>query len=98
MGSYYGDNMLLKELLQLTNIKLALSDGAKEIEIADAFSQNPIVTTADSEVTIICTDEDILRAVNLNFKKNTISEIFSSTLGHGGVVYSNDGLMIKIIN
>ena len=98
MGNYYGDTMLLKELMELTNIKLSLSDNAKNIEVHDDFKDNQIVSINETEITIKCTVEDVVRAVNFNFDKNTISEIFSSPLGVGGEVYSMTGNIVKIIN
>jgi hypothetical protein len=98
MGSYYGDTMLLKELMEATNVNLSLSDEAQNIEIHDDFKNNPSVSINDIEITILCSVDDVNRAINFNFDKNTITEIFTSDLGIGGEVYSMNGLLLKIIN
>jgi uncharacterized beta-barrel protein YwiB (DUF1934 family) len=90
--------MLLKELMELTNINLSLSDIAQNIEIHDDFKNNPIVSINETEITIICSGDNITRAVNFNFDKNTITEIFSSPFGTGGEVHSMNGDIIKILN
>ena len=98
MGNYYGDIMLLKELMKLNNINLSLSDDALNIEVNDDFKDKSVVSINETEITIKCTIEDVVRAVNFNFDKNTISEIFSSPVGIGGEVYSMNGQLVKIIN
>ena len=98
MGSYYGDTMLLKELMEATNVNLSLSDEAQNIEIHDDFKNNPSVSINDIEITILCSVDDVNRAINFNFDKNTITEIFTSDLGIGGEVYSMNGLLLKNIN
>lgn len=98
MESYYGDIMLLKDLMDLTNVSISLSENAKNIEVHDDFKNNPTVRITDTEITIECFVNDVVRAVNFNFNKNTITEIFTSELGIGGEVYSMNGLLVKIIN
>ncbi len=98
MGNYYGDIMLLKELMELTNIDLSLSDNALNIGVHEDFMNNPIVSINETEITIKCSSDEVLRAVNFNFDKNTITEIFTSDFGTGGVVYALTGEIIKIIN
>lgn len=98
MGNYYGDEMLLKELISLTQITVGLIRDAENIEISDDFSNNPLVETEGKEINIYCTNEDIVRVININLEKNTITEMFKSPLGIGGTVYSIDGELIKIIN
>lgn len=98
MGSYYGDIMLLKDLMEETNINLSLSDTAQDIEVHDDFSNNPIVSINEIEININCNVEDVSRVINFNFEKNTITELFVSDMFHGGVVYSMNGETIKIIN
>ncbi len=98
MESYYGDNMLLKELMEITNVNLSLSDTAQNIEIHDDFRNNPILSINETEITITCSVDDVTRVVNFNFDKNTITEIFTSPAGVGGEVYTMNGLLIKIIN
>lgn len=98
MGSYYGDIMLLKELMESTNVNLSLSDEAQNIEIHDDFRNNPILSINETEITITCSVDDVTRAVNFNFDKNTITEIFTSPVGIGGEVYTMNGLLVQIIN
>jgi len=98
MESYYGDIMLLKELIELTNVSISLSDTAQNIEIHDDFRFNPTVQITDIEITIECSVDDVIRAINFNFDKNTITEIFTSELGIGGGVYSINGQLIKLLN
>ena len=98
MESYYGDIMLLKELMELTNVSISLSDTAQNIEIHDDFRFNPTVQITDIEITIECSVDDVIRAINFNFDKNTITEIFTSELGIGGEVYSINGQLIKLLN
>ena len=98
MESYYGDYMLLKELIENTHVNLKLSDNAENIEVHDDFMNDPVVSINETEITIQCSVEDVIRAVNFNFDKNTITEIFSSNLGNGGEVYSMNGELIKILN
>ena len=98
MESYYGDIMLLKELMELTNVSISLSDTAQNIEIHDDFRFNPTVHITDIEITIECSVDDVIRAINFNFDKNTITEIFTSELGIGGEVYSINGQLIKLLN
>lgn len=98
MESYYGDIMLLKELMDLTNVNLSLSENAQNIEIHDDFRNNSTLIINETEITITCSVDDVTRAVNFNFDKNTITEIFTSPVGVGGVVYSMNGNIIKILN
>ena len=98
MESYCGDIMLLKELMDLTNVSISLSETAGNIEVHDDFENNPTVRITDTEITIECSVNDVTRAVNFNFNKNTITEIFTSELGIGGEVYSMNGEIIKLIN
>lgn len=98
MESYYGDIMLLKELMESTNVNLSLSDKALNIEIHDDFRNNPILSINETEITITCSVDDVTRVVNFNFDKDTITEIFTSPIGVGGEVYTMNGLLIKIIN
>ena len=90
--------MLLKELMEVTNVNLSLSEEAQNIEIHDDFQNNPTLGISETEITISCSVDDVTRAVNFNFDKNTITEIFTSSLGIGGEVYSMNGLLVKIIN
>lgn len=98
MESYYGDIMLLKELMESTKVNLSLSDKALNIEIHDDFRNNPILSINETEITITCSVDDVTRVVNFNFDKNTITEIFTSPAGVGGTVYSINGNLIKILN
>ena len=98
MGSYYGDIMLLKELMEATNVSLSLSENAYNIEIHDDFRNNPTLSINETEITITCSVVDVTRVVNFNFDKNTITEIFTSPVGVGGAVYSINGNIIKILN
>ncbi len=90
--------MLLKELISLTQIDVGLIRDAENIEISDDFSNNPMVETEGKEINIYCSNEDVVRVININLEKNTITEMFRSSLGIGGTVYSLDGELIKIIN
>ena len=87
--------MLLKDLMELTNIQISLLDTAQNIEIADDFSNNPTVSITDIEITIKCIVDDVTRVINFNFDKNTITELFAA---HGGIVRSIEGHTLKIIN
>ena len=98
MGSYYGDIMLLKDLMEETNINLSLSDIAQNIEVHDDFLNNSTVSINEIEININCNVDDVSRVINFNFERNTITELFVSDMFHGGVVYSMDGGTIKIIN
>lgn len=98
MGNYYGDNMLLKELIELTGINLALSKNAEQIEIADDFLENYSVTASAKDINIKTVVDDVTRVVNFNFEKDTISEVFASKVCHGGIIYSSEGVVLKIIN
>lgn len=98
MENFYGDEMLLKELISLTEINVGLIRDAENIEISDDFSNNPIVENEGKEINIYCTNEDVVRVVNINLEKNTITEMFKSPLGIGGTVYSINGELLKIIN
>lgn len=93
-----GLKVLLKDLMGLTNVNLALSDNAYNIEVHDDFSNNPVTSINETRITIRCTNEDIVRIVDFNFDKNTITEYFSSDLFTGGTIYSMDGEIISIIN
>ena len=99
MESYCGDSfMLLRELMESVNIDLSLSEIAQNIEVSDDFVNNPVLSINETEITITCIIDDVTRAVNFNFEKNTITEIFTSPLGVGGEVYSMNGTLIKILN
>lgn len=99
MESYYGDIfMFLKELMELTNINLSLSAEAQNIEVHDDFRNNPVLSINETEITITCSHDDVIRAINFNFDKNTIAEVFNSPAGIGGGVYTMTGLIVKIIN
>ena len=98
MESYYGDIMLLKELIELTGINFALPKTSEEIEIADEFSENYSITTSTKDISIKCVVDGVTRVVNFNFENDTISEVFASKVCHGGIVYSIDGSILKIIN
>ena len=84
--------------MEATNVNLSLSEEAQNIEIHDDFQKNPTLGISETELTISCSVDDVIRAVNFNFDKNTITEIFTSPVGIGGEVYSMDGLILKIIN
>ena len=99
MESYCGDLfMLLSELMESVNVDLSLSEIAQNIEVSDDFVNNPVVSINETEIIITCFIDDVTRAVNFNFDKNTITEIFTSPLGVGGEVYSMKGNLIKILN
>ena len=94
-----GDDMLLKDLMDLTNINISLEENAQKIEVSDDFQNNPNVHINDNEITIICSVEEVTRAINFNFDKSTITEIFKSELvSTGGTVYSLNGNIVQIIN
>ena len=90
--------MLLSELMEYVNMDLSLSEIAQNIEVSDDFVNNPVLNINETEITITCFSDDVTRAVNFNFNKNTITEIFISPIGVGGEVYSMNGNLIKIIN
>lgn len=90
--------MLLKELMQLANINISLSEHAQEIEIDDDFSEDYSVSISDTEITITCMPDDIVKVINFNFVKNMITELFISDLGNSGTVYTIDGNILQIIN
>ena len=90
--------MLLNELMEIANINISLSEHAKNIEIDDDFSADFSVSITDTEITITRLSQGIVKTINFNFDKNTISEVFISDLGNGGIVYSIDGNILKIIN
>jgi hypothetical protein len=90
--------VVLKEIMDLTKVNISLSDTAQNIEVHDDFKTNPTVKITDTEITIECFVDNVTRAINFNFDKNTISEIFTSEIGIGGEVYSMNGEIIKLIN
>ena len=90
--------MLLKELIELTGIKLSLSKYAEIIEIDDSFKDDLYVESQEEKISIYTNDNDITRLVNFDLTNKTITELFQSTLFVGGTVYSFDGELISMIN
>lgn len=84
--------------MQLANINISLSEHAQEIEIDDDFSEDYSVSISDTEITITCMPDDIVKVINFNFVKNMITELFISDLGNSGTVYTIDGNILQIIN
>lgn len=90
--------MLLKELMELANINISLSENAQEIEIDDDFSENYFISITDEEISVTCPTRYVDKTINFNFDKNTITELITSDLGNSGTVYSIKGEIIKVIN
>lgn len=94
----YGDCMLLRDLINDLNIDyIALQPLANEINVSDAYSNNPEIEVTETQIKIYCNDGNATRVLCVDFDKQTIADLFLLENRTGGTVYSFDGFILQTI-